>query len=187
LQFGAGGERLWDLSWGIDTSKLISHQRSPVLVEQLELDPPVQTVDHLLVGMGKLADRLAFQLGKRWQCCQRITAQFNFDEGNPMRIILDFKQPVSSGKEMLRYLEYRLEGIRFSNPVSGIRLSAEQLCAEQGAQIKLLDNLPRRRHDLLRAIRRLQARYGSPAIKRVVTSNVYTRLPERAFSFVDFA
>lgn len=187
LEFGTEGERLWDLTRGIDRSKLIPRQLIPIFEGQLDFDPPAGTIDRLLAGAEILTDRLAFQLDERWQCCRRMRVHLNSTEGDGIEVVIDFKQPTASAYDMLRHFKQRLDNVQFDSPVSEIKIEVEHLCAEQGSQLKLLDNLPRRSSDLLVTIKQLQTKYGSPVIKRVIRSTTNTRLPEGAFSFTDYS
>ncbi|MFO8010656.1 MAG: hypothetical protein R6U89_07580 [Dehalococcoidia bacterium] len=185
--FGVRGERLRELARGVDRSPLIPRRKPPSLAEQVEFDPPVEAMDRLMAGVGEMAERLARRLGWRWQCCRRMSGRFSTPEGESVEIVVEFKQPIASAEEMLRHLKNRLENTRFSGPVGKGELVLNNLCGEQGGQLKLLYGLPRQRQSLLEAIRMLQERYGSSAIKRVVLSESNSRLPEEAFSLVDYA
>ncbi len=186
LQFGTEGERLWQLARGKDSSKVVPYKKTPVLVEQLEFDPPAETFDHLLAGTQILTNCFGKQLDERWQHCQRMKAKLNFAD-DTIEIIIDFKLATASAQDMLRHLKQRLDSVQFSGPVTRIEITAENLCAEQSSQLKLLNNLPRCSESLLSAIRQLQAKYGSSIIKKSVRPKTFSRLPEGAFSLVDFA
>ncbi len=185
LQFGMEGEKLWQLARGIDNSKVLPRRKIPVLAECLEFEPPAETFSHLLAGAEILTDRLGRHLDNRWQHCSRMTTLLIFAD-NTLEIVIDFKLATSSAEDMLRHLRQRLDSIQFSGPVTQIRITAENLCAERSSQLKLLDDLPRCSESLLTAIRQLQAKYGSSIVKRSVLPKTFSRLPEGAFALVDF-
>ena len=184
LAFGMEGEQLWELSQGIDRSRVIPRQRAIKLAEQLDFDPPAETLDRLMAGAEITMKRLALQLNRRWQCCRRMTISFDsVEEG----IVIDLKQPTASAKSMVRHLKHRLDITQFNCAVNRIEVTAEQLCAEQSFQLKLIDNHYRNNGALHTTIRQLQTKYGSSVIKRPIPSTSHTRLPEKLFSLVDFA
>ncbi len=185
LQFGVEGGRLWQLARGRDGSKVIPRKKVPALAEQLDFDPPAETFDHLLAGSRILTNRLSARLDDRWQHCQRMQVKLCFAE-SILEVNIDFKLATSSNEDMLRYLKQKMENIVFSGPVIRIEIMAENLCSERISQLKLLHDLPRYSESLLTAIRQLPAKYGNSIIKKSVRSKAFSRLPEGAYSMVDF-
>lgn len=185
LAFGAEGERMWDLSRGIDRSRVTPNKHRVILAEKLDFDLPVETIDQLLYGAEILLNRLAGQLEKRWQHCRRMTAQLDFGDSS-LNVVIDFKLATSLANDMLRNLKQRLENVRFCGPVTRIEIRLENLGTERSSQLKLLDNLPRCSESLINAIKQLQEKYGSSVIKRPVRPKTFSRLPEEAFELVDF-
>jgi len=185
LAFGAKGEWLWELARGIDRSRVIPHKKPLSLSEQLDFDPPAEMLDRLLMGAGILADRLAARLDKRWQHCQQMMARVGLEEGT-LDLVMDFRQPTSSARDMLRQLEHHLGSTRFTHPVARLEITVNHLCAERCSQLRLLDTRSRHSESLLKAIHQLQAKYGRSVIRRAVRPDTFSRLPEAGFALVDF-
>jgi nucleotidyltransferase/DNA polymerase involved in DNA repair len=186
LQFGREGERLWDLANGLDETRLIARQREPVLQDKLSFDPPAETLDRLLSGADALLRRLAAQLNAQWQYCQRLTAHLCLTKGS-IEDIIDLKHPTASPEDMLRHLRHRWDNAPFSSPITSIKLTLSDMCAEKGLQPNLFVNRAKRSNQLLAAIKRLQAKYGHPVIKKVTHAKSNSRLPEHTFSLTDFS
>lgn len=187
LEFGRNGERVWDLANGFDKAPLIPWQKASTLENELSFDPPEESLDRLLAGAERLIDQLVFSLNERWQSCRKMTVHLEFAEDSTAQAMIYFKEPTSLGKDMRRYLRNRLGSAGFDGPVVRIGLVLDDFCEEWGSQLSLIDRLPKHRADLLRAARDLRAKYGKPVIKKIVLSGSESRLPERAFSFEDFA
>ena len=67
-RFGIDGRRFHDLARGLDAGPPVLVTPPPDLVEQVELDPPVQRVDAVAFAAKGLADRMLERLaGRGWR------------------------------------------------------------------------------------------------------------------------
>jgi DNA polymerase IV len=196
LEFGNEGKRLWELSNGIDGSRLIPWTEVPMLKEQVYFEPAAETISQVLAGGDELLSRLSQQLKERWQCCLRLTISMHFSNDHVAQRVFHLKEATSSKETMLRHLKQHLESMRFTTPVSEMRLTLTDFCPENGRQASFSDqclkhparrtsSLAGERDRLASAISRLRQRYGKGVVSRVlVKSN--SALPENSFSFTEF-
>jgi protein ImuB len=80
-RFGADGRRFHDLARGIDAGPPVLVTPPPDLVEQVELDPPVQRVDAVAFAAKGLADRLLHRLADRGLACTRVVIEAETEHG----------------------------------------------------------------------------------------------------------
>jgi len=185
LKFGSEGRKLWELSNGIDRSRLIPWSKSPTLKEQICFEPPANSGSQLLAGSDELLSRLSWQLKERWQCCQRLTTSLCFSNGHVVQRTFHFKEATSSKEIMLRRLRQCLEKARVTAPVSEMRLTLTDFCPEKGKQTSFLDKPLKRKERLASAINWLQQRYGKGIVKKILPRG-NSVLPEDSFSFTEF-
>jgi nucleotidyltransferase/DNA polymerase involved in DNA repair len=185
LEFGSEGERLWNLSNGIDNSGLNPWIGVPILREQIYFEPEVESISQLLASGDELLNRLSLQLKERWQCCLRLTMSLHFSNGHIVQRVFHFKEATSSKETMLHHLRQCLEKARFTAPVGEMRLTLTDFCPEGGRQALLLDEPLKRRERLASAVNWLRQRYGKGVVTRVLTKP-NSVLPEDSFSFAEF-
>ena len=80
-RFGIDGRRFHDLARGIDAGPPVLVTPPPDLVEQVELDPPVQRVDAVAFAAKGLADRLLARLADRGLACTRVVIEAETEHG----------------------------------------------------------------------------------------------------------
>ncbi|MDH5363651.1 MAG: hypothetical protein OEW82_00580 [Dehalococcoidia bacterium] len=185
LEFGSEGKKLWELSNGIDRSRLIPWSKPPMLKEQICFEPPADSVSQLLAGGDKLLSRLSRQLKERWQCCWQLTTSLCFTNDHIVQRAFHFKEATSSKEIMLRHLRQCLEKARFTAPVSEMRLTLTHFCPEERKQTSFLDKPLKRKERLASAINWLQQRYGKGIVKKILPKE-NSVLPEDSFSFTEF-
>ncbi|MFU8796163.1 MAG: DNA polymerase Y family protein [Dehalococcoidia bacterium] len=188
LEFGNEGEWLWELSNGIDGSRLTPWSEVPVLKEQIHFEPAAESMDQVLAGGDKLLTALSRQLKERWQSCLRLTISMHFSNDHIAQRVFHFKEATSSRETMLRHLKHHLESARFTAPVSEIRLTLTDLCPESGRQVPIssgfLDERVKHSERLASAISWLRQRYGKSVVGRVL-ARPNSALPEDSFSFTE--
>ena len=185
LQFGAEGQKLWELASGIDDSRLMPCKMPEIIKEELSFEPPAENLALILNRADELLNRLSWQLKQRWQCCRQLTASLTFTNGHVVQRTFHFKEAASSREIMLRHLKRCLEKARFMAPVSEMRLTLTDFCPEEVKQASFLSKASKRKERLKLAINRLQQRYGKGVIKKVLPEEK-SRLPEDSFSFTEF-
>lgn len=189
LEFGNEGKRLWELSNGIDESRLVPWSQVPMLKEQIYFEPAAETIGQVLASGGELLNRLSQQLKERWQCCLRLTISMHFSNDHIAQRVFHLKEATSSRETMLRHLKQYLESARFTTPVSEMRLTLTDFCPENGRQVPIssgfLDEPLKHRERLASAISWLRQRYGKGVVGRVL-AKPNSALPEDSFSFTEF-
>lgn len=189
LEFGNEGKRLWELSNGIDESRLVPWSQVPMLKEQIYFEPAAETIGQVLASGGELLNRLSQQLKERWQCCLRLTISMHFSNDHIAQRVFHLKEATSSRETMLRHLTQYLESARFTTPVSEMRLTLTDFCPENGRQVPISsgfsDERLKHRERLASAISWLRQRYGKGVVGRVL-AKPNSALPEDSFSFTEF-
>jgi len=189
LEFGNEGKRLWELSNGIDESRLVPWSQVPMLKEQIYFEPAAETIGQVLASGGELLNRLSQQLKERWQCCLRLTISMHFSNDHIAQRVFHLKEATSSRETMLRHLTQYLESARFTTPVSEMRLTLTDFCPENGRQVPISsgfsDERLKHRERLASAISWLRQRYGKGVVGRVL-AKPNSALPEDSFSFSEF-
>jgi len=185
LEFGDEGKRLWELSNGIDGSRLIPWCEVPTLKEQIYFEPAAETTSQVLASCDELLTKLSQQLKERWQCCLRLTISMHFSNDHIAQRVFHFKEATSSKEAMLRHLKQYLEKARFTAPVSEMRLTLTDFCPESGRQALFLDEPLKHRERLASAISWLRQRYGKGVVGRVL-AKPNSALPEDSFYFTEF-
>jgi protein ImuB len=80
-RFGSDGRRFYDLARGVDAGPPVLVTPPPDLVEQVELDPPVQRVDGVAFAAKGLADRMLERLAGRGLACTRVVIEAETEHG----------------------------------------------------------------------------------------------------------
>jgi DNA polymerase IV len=188
LEFGNEGRWLWELSSGIDGSRLTPWSEAPVLKEKICFEPAAESMDRVLAGCDRLLTGLSRQLKERWQSCLRLTISMHFSNNHIAQRVFHFKEATSSREEMLRHLKQYMESAKCISPVSEVRLTLTDLCPESGRQAPissgLLDERVKHRERLSSAISWLRQRYGRAVVGRVL-ARPNSALPEDSFSFTE--
>jgi len=185
LEFGKEGGRLWELSNGIDGSRLIPWSNVPMLKERIYFEPGAEAVGEVLASGDEVLTRLSQQLKERWQCCLRLIISLRLSNDHIAERVVHFKEATSSREVMLRHLKQCLGEARFTAPVSEMRLTLTDLCPESGRQALFIDEPLRRRERLTSAISWLRQRYGRWVVGRMLAKH-NSALPEDSFSFTGF-
>jgi len=188
LEFGNEGRWLWELSNGIDGSRLTPWSEALVLKEQICFEPAAESMDRVLAGCDRLLTGLSRQLKERWQSCLRLTISMHFSNDHIAQRVFHFKEAISSREEMLRHLKQYMESAKFTSPVSEMRLTLTDLCPESGRQAPIssgfLDERVKHRERLSSAISWLRQRYGKAVVGRVL-ARPNSALPEDSFYFTE--
>jgi len=189
LEFGNEGKRLWELSNGIDESRLIPWSQVPMLKEQIYFEPGAENINQVLAAGDELLTRLSQQLKERWQCCLRLTISMHFSNDHIAQRVFHFKEATSSRETMLRHLKQYLDSARFTVPLSEMRLTLTDFCPESGRQATISsgfsDQPLKYRERLASAISWLRQKYGKGIVSRVL-AKPSSALPEDSFSFTEF-
>lgn len=187
-QFGKEGLLAHDLACGIDPRPIVPRPVPVVLQEEhAAVAEPLDTAEAILAVASGLLGRLTLELERRGQDCRAMRVCFNLDRGGVWRETLMVKPPTRLQADLVDLLRRRLESLRLSDRVAGIRLTLGDLVAEGGVQEPLLTAGCARDQKRLSAVsRQLRATYGRSPLKRIIPVDPQSRIPERRFTLADF-
>jgi len=176
-QFGGEGVLAYKLASGVDERPLIPRVKPTVLEDELSGDDALETIDSLLES---LLDRLIPSLRRRNQVCGQVRLCFHFNGAGSWHESLTLKEPTDSKREIISFMKHRLETVAFPADITGVRLGLAQLGGERGRQDSLFSGERAKREERLKiVVKHLQALFGSNPLKRVVTVDPCSRIPER--------
>lgn len=186
-QFGEEGVLMHQLAQGFDPRPLRPESVGLILETEGFEDELLETVDTLIASIGILLDPLIGELNRRNQVCGRLGLWFYFDGRKTWKEGLSLKNPTSSKKDIMGFLRHRLKTVRFPQGIEGIRLTLSELSGEHGTQDLLLPIAKTGNHGKLRRLfRHLRARFGGSPLKKVITLDAASRIPERRAVLTDF-
>ncbi len=186
-QFGQEGLLAHQLARGMDESRLMPRPRPMILEGEFAPDNPLVTAETLLGAIGLLLDRLIPKLRARSQVCGQLRLNLQLDGGGVWHDSFTMKSPTDSEREIVMLLKHRLETVQLPSGVTGIYLGLSQLGSEQGNQYPLLESeRVRQEAQLKRAVKRLKIRFGRNPLKRVVSLDPRSRIPERRAGLIEF-
>ena len=183
-RFATEGLLAYQLACGIDESPLVPRQKPARIERTVSFDPPVDTLDRLLEGMGEAMDVLSDRLKERWQLCRRMELHLRFDSGVSREEALAVKTPTCSKKTLLSLVRLRLERAKFDSAVAEATISLSGLCKD-GRQLSLHGEDARRKRRIAPAAREIRGRWGRNMIKRPVLLHEEAFLPEQRFDLRD--
>jgi nucleotidyltransferase/DNA polymerase involved in DNA repair len=179
-QFGREGVLAYKLASGVDERPLVPRAKPPVLEDELSGDGALGTIDSLLAALETLLDRLIPSLRRRNQVCGQVRLCFHFNGAGSWHESLTLKEPTDSKREIISFMKHRLETVAFPADITGVRLVLAQLGGERGRQDSLFSGERAKREERLKiVVKHLQALFGSNPLKRVVTVDPCSRIPER--------
>lgn len=186
-QFGQEGLLAYQLARGVDERPLIPRARPAILEDELTTDNPLGTAETLLNAIGLLLDKLIPKLRARNQVCGQLKLHLHLDGGGAWHDLFTVKRPTDSKIEIMMLLRHHLERMQLPSGVTGIYLGLSQVSGEQGNQYPLLGS-ERVRQDaqLKRAVKRLKIKFGRNPLKRVVSLDPRSRIPERRAGLTEF-
>jgi nucleotidyltransferase/DNA polymerase involved in DNA repair len=186
-QFGQEGLLAHRLASGVDERLLTPRPRPIILEDKLSADNPLETTETLLGAIGLLLDKLMPKLRARNQVCGQLKLHLHLDGGGAWHDSFAMKSPTDSEMEILMLLKHRLEIAHFPGGVTNIHLVLSDLSGEQGTQGPLLQSeRVRQEAQLKRAVKRLKVRFGRNPLKRVVSLDPHSRIPERRAGLIEF-
>ncbi len=123
-RLGPEGEAAWRAARGEDPRPLVPHHPPPVLVEGLELEWPLATLEPLLLVLEELLERLAGRLLARGSACAALEAELTLEPGGCDRRSLRLPAPTTETRALLGLLRLELEGRPPEAPVAAVRCLA---------------------------------------------------------------
>ncbi len=120
-RLGPEGEAAWRAARGEDPRPLVPHRPPPVLVEGMELEWPLASLEPLLLVLEELLERLAGRLLARGAACAALEAELTLEPEGHDRRELRLPAPTTEVPALLGLLRLELEGRPPAAPVAAVR------------------------------------------------------------------
>jgi len=185
-QLGREGLTAHRLANGVDGQLVRPRPRPDILERTLSFEPPLDSLDALLAALDKLLDQLVPQLKGRYQVCSQLRLRFRSEDGRTCPDALNLKTPLDSKPEILGILKRHLEAASFPEGVSEVCLGLSRLGGESGKQAPLSSGTKGHQEEALQRLEKdLGERFGNSLLKKVVTLDPNSRIPERRVALAD--
>lgn len=175
-QFGIEGRRLWELVRGVDPEPVVGRVPRETLTETHRCDTPTAHAGALVAAGQQLLRRLLRRLGHRAARVMVVTLSSRGEVVWERRETL--REATNHPQRLDLILRTRLTFLTLPEPVDELRISLEDLCAEGGRQGSLLPDMRETERQIAEAMRQLRARYGRPALYKIVEVDPCSPHPE---------
>ncbi len=179
-RFGREGVLAWELCNGIDRRPVIPIKAATSFTEHASLPFSSTSIELLLATADILLQRAYSrpQLRRRLVGSVKLTSTVLGDA--PWTQAVRFKEPVGEWQSASRLFRDRIEAHPPNAPLEDLTLTVEDIRAESGRQLGLLEDARDRRHERITDIdRKLRARMQNvPALHRVVDVAPWHPVPE---------
>lgn len=186
VQFGPHGQMAHQLALGMDGNHVLVQETPPLLEKGIDLWEPIESFEALKLKVYAIVDELAFRLHRGgWMCREvKITLMMSDDRVKEMRLSLS--EPTAPVSELKGRIERLLKRQRYGSGVLGITISLSGLCGLDGKQLGLEIVDIHQRERLQRVFSHLRARFGPGRMKRAVLRDIYSLIPEKRFSLLEY-
>ncbi|MBN2243469.1 MAG: hypothetical protein JW793_12350, partial [Acidobacteria bacterium] len=184
-QFGPEGERIWELSRGIDDTPLCPRLLEEVIEESTTLSVTVSLEAILAAAhgmLGKVYDRTR-NSGLGIHSLTVWTRTWNAGEWERT---IRFKDPAMDIKTAVGRVKRVLEDYPQPGPVEQVGIRIDRLGYPAGRQKSLFPDLRARDH-LMNDIRQLELRLGNPQVYTLKEVEPWSRIPERRYALTPTA
>ena len=183
-RFGADGLAAWRLAQGDDPSPLAPYLPQRLPEERLALEAPAESVEPLLFGLRRLAERLSARLVGRGLGATRLALTLRLDPRGEERMEIALASPSSAVARWLLVLRERLGSLALPAPVAAVALAVAEAGPAPAEQLGLGDR-PQQLAALEAVLARLSARLGREAL--FAAASVDRHRPEAAYEPLAFA
>ena len=136
-RFGSPGGELHDLARGLDGRPLRPRRPVERLRAEVELEPPVDTLEPLRFVLRHLCGALCEQLAARGAGAARATLDVVPERGEPVRYEQALPEPAAAAELLERLLMARLEAAPPTGSVERLRLELDGTAPAAGQQLGL--------------------------------------------------
>jgi nucleotidyltransferase/DNA polymerase involved in DNA repair len=175
VQFGREGQRLWELSNGMDLEPLRPRRRPEVIEARFSFEEPVVGLEVIVAGGKQLLSRLQGAL--RGRSARELALRAELATGRTWERRLVFREAVSEKDRLAFVLRSTLANAPPPAPVRSLALRLAGLGGETGKQLALGER-GRLQRQLEEAVRQLKARYGFSPVFRCVDAEPWSVIPE---------
>lgn len=181
-QFGREGARLWELARGADSEPVIGRTPRERLIETHTFDTPTANTAALVAAGQQLLRRLLRRLGHRAARVMTLTLLSRGEAVWERRETL--RDATNHPRRLDLVLRTRLTFLTLPEPVDELRIALEDLRAEGGRQGSLFPDARDTERQIAEAMRQLRARYGRPALYKIVEVDPWSPHPEERMALV---
>lgn len=182
-RFGLPGAAAARLAQGEDGRPLLPYLPETLPEESWDCDAAVESVEPLLFGLRRLAERVAARLAGRGLGATRLRLRLALDPRGEERLLFPLARPSSSAAGWLLLLRERLGEVRLGAPVTGLSLAAVEVAEAPPEQLAIGDR-PEVARALEVVLSRLAARLGEAALFAAEPADRHR--PEAAYGAVSF-
>ena len=179
-RFGREGTLAWELCRGIDGRPVVPLKAATAIMEHASLPFSSTSIGLLLATTDILLQRAYSRPRLRRRLVGSVTLTSTVLDDAPWTQTVRFKEPVGDWQGASRLLRDRIEARPPNAPLEDPTLTVEDIRAESGRQLGLLEEARDRRLDRLADIdRKLRARMQNvPALHKVVEVSPWHPVPE---------
>ncbi len=179
-RFGHEGTLAWELCNGIDKRPVVPTKQETAIVEHASLPFASTSIELLLAATDILLQRAYSRPQLLRRLAGSITLVSTAMEGTSWTQTVRFKEPVGEWQGASRLVRDRIEAHPPDAPLEDLTLTIEDIRAESGRQLGLLEDARDRRRDRLADIdKKLRVRMRNiPALHKVVEVSPWHPLPE---------
>jgi protein ImuB len=185
-RFGAAGAGLHDLARGLDGRPLRPRRPLERLAAEVELDPPVDTLEPLRFVLRHLCGALCAQLSARGAGAGRATLALTLSlAGGPSARDYDqaLPEPAAAADLLERLLMARLEASPPGAPVERLGVALDAVAPLAGQQLMLFTPQAARTGRLEWQLASLALRFGPDRVLRAEPADPEAPLAERRFTW----
>ena len=179
-RFGREGMLAWELCSGIDRRPVVPVKQETAIVEHASLPFSSTSIELLLATTDILLQRAYSRPQLRRRPVGSITLTSTVLGDAPWTQTIRFREPVGNWKDISQLVRDRIEAYPPDAPLEDLTLTIEDIRAESGRQLGLLEEARDRRRDRIADIdRKLRARMQNvPALHKVVEVSPWHPVPE---------
>ncbi len=193
LRLTASRREVLSLLRGEDTAPLVPWTPPAVLVEAIEIDHAVSTLDPLVFVAKTLTARLAERLRSRGLAVTSLRMTFGLDvsfacEVRRSELLLELPAPVQDPDALLRIVRTKLEGGGHLGPVSSFEIATVKVVPHASKELGLFEPETDRERALARVLLTLTVELGESAVGKLALADTWRQearsvlLPIRAAS-----
>ena len=186
-QFGSVGTYAWLAATNRDEEYLRSNiSEDKKLFDEIQLSDPISDLTVLKVFTQNLLAQLLQKLGFKNLLLVRVKIEFETETGKLYFFEKTLRTPTSSLIQIWLAISSHIDRIRYSEPISLLRIEFLEFINQTGYQLSLFEMTRQRQQQLIDTAEHLKTRYGHPALFQIKEVSRWHRLPEKQFALTDY-
>jgi nucleotidyltransferase/DNA polymerase involved in DNA repair len=185
-QFGAEGQRAWQLARGEDPDPFVVEPVLEPIIELLRLPAPTSLEGDLAVALRIVIGRLLARAELRGRALRRLRLDLRLESGSSTGRAVLVKDGTRDVRRLTTLLRSQLGALPLDAPVAALQLEALAFGEQAPQQTMLGDELRRPVNRLRGAVAELAQRYGASPLYQVVEVNRWARLPEHRWALATY-